>query len=60
MDTIKLVQAIVEQYPELSSSIGGGTITVDPADDRGFSVWLRVDELGKLDTIGFDGWHEIE
>jgi hypothetical protein len=43
-------------YPSLPTRIEGCTITIEPCDKDGFSVWL-CNEGGSY-TVGFDGWHE--
>jgi len=37
-------------------SLTGDTITVEAADDDGFSVWLTEKKPGY--TVGYDGWHD--
>jgi len=45
-----------EHHPSLSTWVEGDTITVEPLDEDGFSVWLR--EQDGWFIVGFDGWHE--
>jgi hypothetical protein len=56
MDIIECAEAVIRQFPGLSYKIDGKTLTVDPADDRGFSVSLEIDEPAAEFLVGFDGW----
>jgi hypothetical protein len=56
MTAIEKIQEKLQRYPALKFTIDGNTISVAPAHDDGFSVYLTERERGF--TVGFDGWHE--
>src|SRR5208337_912178 len=45
-----------DHHPSLPTRVEGDTITVEPRDEDGFTVWLS--DVGGSYTVGFDGWHE--
>lgn len=56
MDVIDEVKARLAKYPDVRYSESADSIEVQPSDESGFAVGLRVREGGL--TVYFDGWHE--
>jgi len=56
MSIIDLAEAILKQYPNLTYSVEGGTITVAPPTNDGFSVSLSVDEPEGEFVVSFEVW----
>jgi hypothetical protein len=56
MTAIEKIENKLRKYPSAQYSLSGDTITVEAADDDGFSVWLTENKPGY--TVGYDGWHE--
>ncbi len=56
MDAIAKAKAKVAGYPRVRYSEAAGSIEVEPQDESGFTVGLRVHGGGF--TVRFDGWHE--
>ncbi len=51
-----IAEHLREHHPSLSTRVDSDSITVDPLDEDGFSVWLH--ERDGAFVVGFDGWHE--
>lgn len=56
MSAIDRIRVRLAAYPRISYRVEGRTITIDPANPEGFSVWLTED--GDEIVVGFEGWHE--
>jgi hypothetical protein len=56
MTAIEKIENKLRKYPSAQYSLACDTITVEAADDDGFSVWLTEKKPGY--TVGYDGWHD--
>ena len=56
MTAIEEIRKKLERYPAVRFSIDGNTISVEPSDADGFTVYLTEKRPGF--TVGYDGWHE--
>jgi hypothetical protein len=45
-----------EHHPSLFARMERNTITVEPRNEDGFTVWLCKEDSTYI--VGFDGWHE--
>jgi hypothetical protein len=56
MDPIAEIRNRLTKYPQARSESGANSITVLPADDKGFPVSFAV--AGSEYVVSFSGWHE--
>ena len=56
MTAIEKIESKLQKYPSARYATADGTITVEPATDGGFAVWLTEKNPGY--TVGYDGWHD--
>jgi|GEM_PF-845724 len=56
VNILATIEAKLSRHPHLHYTADACSISVDPLDDAGFTVWLSVN--GDRYTVGFDGWHE--
>ena len=56
MDPLAEIRNRLTKYPQVRSEGGANSITVLPADDKGFPVTLVV--AGSEYVVSFSGWHE--
>ena len=56
MDAFDKIRSKVQEYPGLVCEIEGDSLSIEPVEDSGFTVWITRKRPGF--TVGYSGWHE--
>ena len=61
MDAVAQLVELLQGHPDLKLDVFGGTVTVEPRTDDGFTVSLTEgagEWVVTFGGVGFDGWHK--